>query len=109
LISSPYRRAEGTTYEDHHLALIDSFYDRFPSFRIGYNALETIDPMKVIMAHYEVGLPLIQRLFASRGELMKCKANMMTPLSQLHGPDALLRYNATGTKSLKVCSKLGHA
>ena len=68
-----------------------------------YNELDTLDPMKVIVAHYEVGLPLIQRLFALRDELMKCKANMMTPNCQLHGPDALLRYNAAGTKTLQVC------
>ena len=98
------RRAEPTSWEDHHLALVDSFYERYPSLAPDFDHAHPTDPVSIVNAHYETALPLLQRMFHARSEIMKCKLNMMTPVSQLHGKDALLRYNASGTKTRKVMS-----
>ena len=52
------RRAEPTFYEDHHLALRATFYDRNPTLSPHHRATDTFDPVAVVDAAMSV-TPLV--------------------------------------------------
>ena len=93
----PRKRDEPTFYDDHHNALLVSFYDRNPGLD---QAQKTItSPYVVIEKQYEVVLPLLNRVLQQRAEMMRTIASRVTPLCQLKGKDAMLRFNQSGTKT----------
>ena len=54
------RRAEPTFYEDHHLALRATFYERNPTLSPHHRATDTFDPVAVVDAAMSV-TPLVMR------------------------------------------------
>jgi hypothetical protein len=56
----------------------------------------------IIKAIYEVLLPELARVLQQRSEFLKTFARRATTTSQLHAHDAMLRWDASGTKTLQV-------
>ena len=96
------RRAEPIFFEDHHLALKASFYARHPSLDPSLEqSVQATDPVKIIYGQYDVVLPLLLRVLQQRSEMLRTHPSRVTPLSQLCSDNAILRFNASGTKTLQ--------
>ena len=97
------RRAEPTTWEDYAYAIRRSYPDRrHPPSALG----ATLDASYALLLRmYEVTLPALQCFLQQRSEMMNTAVCRITPLSQLqcvNPSDAILRFNASGTKTMKV-------